>query len=31
MTIPWNGRDLGSWTQEIDGADVVNQLGRTQR
>ncbi len=29
-TIPWNGRDLGSWTQEIDGADVViNLAGRS--
>src|SRR5947207_2997475 len=29
-TIPWNGRDLGSWTQEIDGADVlINLAGRS--
>jgi uncharacterized protein (TIGR01777 family) len=29
-TVSWNGRDLGSWTQEIDGADVViNLAGRS--
>src|SRR5258708_25981910 len=29
-TIPWNGRDLGTWTQEIDGADVlINLAGRS--
>src|SRR6266700_3927048 len=29
-TTSWNGRDLGSWTQEIDGADVViNMAGQS--
>lgn len=29
-TIPWNGRDLGNWVQEIDGADVIiNLAGRS--
>ena len=29
-TVTWNGRDLGSWTREIDGADVViNLAGRS--
>lgn len=28
--IPWNGRDLGDWSQAIDGADVViNLSGRS--
>ena len=28
--LPWNGRDLGSWTQSIDGADlVINLAGRS--
>src|SRR5262249_17361038 len=30
QVIPWNGRDLGSWTQAVDGADVViNLAGRS--
>jgi uncharacterized protein (TIGR01777 family) len=29
QTLPWNGRDLGSWTAAIDGADIViNLTGR---
>ncbi|MBV9081521.1 MAG: DUF1731 domain-containing protein, partial [Acidobacteriaceae bacterium] len=29
-TIPWSGHDLGSWTEAIDGADVViNLAGRS--
>lgn len=29
QTLPWNGRELGSWTQAINGADVViNLAGR---
>jgi len=28
--VEWNGRDLGSWTREVDGADlVVNLAGRS--
>jgi uncharacterized protein len=28
--VEWNGRDLGAWVQEIDGADVViNLAGRS--
>src|SRR5690348_5986344 len=28
--IPWNGQDLGDWSQAIDGADVViNLSGRS--
>jgi uncharacterized protein len=28
--VPWNGRDLGAWTQKLDGADVViNLAGRS--
>jgi uncharacterized protein (TIGR01777 family) len=28
--VEWNGRDLGPWTQEVDGADVViNLAGRS--
>jgi uncharacterized protein (TIGR01777 family) len=29
QVLPWNGRDLGSWTQSVDGADIViNLAGR---
>ncbi len=29
-TVPWDGRTLGAWSSEIDGADVVvNLAGRT--
>lgn len=29
QTLPWNARDLGSWTEAIDGADIViNLTGR---
>ena len=29
QVLPWNGRDLGSWTQSIDDADIViNLAGR---
>ena len=29
-TVPWDGRELGDWTREIDGADVViNLAGRS--
>jgi uncharacterized protein (TIGR01777 family) len=29
QTLPWNGRDLGSWIAAIDGADIViNLTGR---
>jgi len=29
-TLTWNGRDLGQWTESIDGADVViNLAGRS--
>jgi hypothetical protein len=28
--VPWDGRDLGAWAQEVDGADVViNLAGRS--
>ena len=30
QVLPWNGRDPGTWTQAIDGADVViNLAGRS--
>lgn len=30
QVLPWNGRDLGSWTQSVDGADIViNLAGRS--
>jgi uncharacterized protein (TIGR01777 family) len=30
QVLPWNGRDLGAWTQAIDGANVViNLAGRS--
>ena len=29
QVLPWNGRDLGNWTQSVDGADIViNLAGR---
>jgi uncharacterized protein (TIGR01777 family) len=29
QVLPWNGRDLGTWTNAIDGADIViNLAGR---
>src|SRR5580765_629336 len=29
QVLPWNGRELGNWTQAIDGADIViNLAGR---
>ena len=29
-TVEWNGRDLGDWSSELDGADVViNLAGRS--
>lgn len=29
QVLPWNGRDLGNWTNAIDGADIViNLAGR---
>jgi len=29
QVLPWNGRDLGSWTRSVDGADIViNLAGR---
>ncbi|MFN9704384.1 MAG: NAD-dependent epimerase/dehydratase family protein, partial [Planctomycetota bacterium] len=28
--VPWDGRTLGAWAREVDGADVVvNLAGRT--
>ena len=30
QVLPWNGRDLGTWTNAIDGADIViNLAGRS--
>jgi hypothetical protein len=30
QVLPWNGRDLGNWTQAVDGADIViNLAGRS--
>ena len=30
QVLPWDGRDLGSWTQAVDGADIViNLAGRS--
>jgi uncharacterized protein len=30
QVLPWNGRYLGSWTQSVDGADIViNLAGRS--
>jgi uncharacterized protein len=30
QVLPWNGRDLGSWAQSINGADIViNLAGRS--
>jgi uncharacterized protein (TIGR01777 family) len=30
QVLPWNGRDLGSWAQAVDGADIViNLAGRS--